>query len=171
MWGIVAYCRTFGWLGNPVSVMLQATVGSVLIGYLQSVALESIQWCIPIMFAIIADLTTGVNAAQFRGEYISFSTALRRSGNKVLAYTSWILVAVSCGIQFSKNWCCPSMMAIVLFIEGCSIIENILEPKGIQLSWKGILAVIGKKFGADNLDEIITTNDKKKQQNPTDTDA
>lgn len=152
-------------LFHPVAVILQATLGSVLIGFLQDVALESLKWCIPIMFAIVADLTTGVNAAHFRKETISFSTALRRSGNKVLAYTSWILVAVSCGMQFSVNWCCPSMMAIVLFIEGASIIGNILEPKGIQLSWKGILAVIGKKVGADNLDEIIVKDEKKSKRN------
>jgi hypothetical protein len=56
---------------------------------------------------------------------------------------------------------------LVCFIEGCSIVSNILSPKGYNVDLIAALALLGKKvFGADRQDvkevirkdeEIITT--------------
>ncbi len=147
---------------HPVLLSAQALAGSMLIIYLRDAALQAFLWFLPCAFAIAADLATGIHAAKFRNEKVSWSTALRRTINKVVAYLSWVLFAVTAGLQFGHSWCCPAMMAAVLLIEGMSIISNWLEPKGIRLSWKGVLAVIGHKASLDGLENVIErTGDEK----------
>ena len=148
-------------VSRPLLVFVQALTGSVCVMYLNTAITDSFKWFIPCFFATIADLATGVRAAKFRKENVSASTALRRTGNKMIVYASWVVFAVTCGIQFPVNWCTPAMMAIVLFIESISIIGNILEPHGLKFSWKGILNVIGRKHDLDGLGDIIENEEKK----------
>lgn len=155
-------------VSRPLLVMLQALTGSVCVMYLNIAVVDSIKWFIPCFFATIADLATGVRAARFRKERVSVSTALRRTGNKMIVYASWVVFAVTCGIQFPVNWCTPIMMGIVLFIESVSIISNILEPHGLVISWKGVLATIGKKHNLENLEDVIENTDGKSRDTERD---
>lgn len=148
-------------VSRPLLVMLQAVAGSVCVAYLQNAAVDSLLWFIPCLFATIADLSTGIRAARYRKERVSMSTALRRTGNKIVVYSSWVMFAVTCGMQFKTDWCTPMMMGVVLFIEMISIISNLLEPHGLTISWKGVLSVIGRRHNVDNLEDVIEKKDDK----------
>lgn len=53
---------------------------------------------------------------------------------------------------------------LVCFIEGCSIINNILKPKGLSIDLNKLFnAIVGKKFGVDMKDVI--KEDKNESQN------
>ena len=52
---------------------------------------------------------------------------------------------------------------LVCFIEGCSIINNILKPKGISLDINKLFGlIVGKKFGLDQdlAKEVIIKKDE-----------
>lgn len=61
------------------------------------------------------------------------------------------------------KWACLS----VCFVEFCSIVSNILKPKGYALNAKGLLAVLAGRFlnaRKEDVDEIFEkTEDKKKE--------
>jgi hypothetical protein len=55
------------------------------------------------------------------------------------------------GGETIDKWAC----LLVCFIEGCSIINNILKPKGLSLDLNKVFNVImNKKFGV-NVDGVI----------------
>lgn len=64
-------------------------------------------------------------------------------------------VAAHGGSTIDK-WAC----LLVCFIEGCSIINNILKPKGMSLDIKKLIEIlIGKKLDV-KLDGVIKEDDK-----------
>lgn len=140
---------------HPLMVILQAAGGSIFISYLQEATLQALLWFVPCLCFIIADLATGITAAKHRKEKVSFSTAARRTITKCVCYLSWILGAVTCGIQFHSKMTCFFMMALVVVIEATSVISNWLEPKGVVLSWKGVFGLLGDKFGLKNLGDCV----------------
>lgn len=127
--------------------------------YLQELAYQALLWFLPCCFVVLADLVAGMQAAKFRGERVTFSTACRRTVNKALCYIAWILFCCCLDKQYGANWPAWLGMGFVFFVEGCSFIGNILEPKGYVLSIKGILRVIGTRHNADGLEEIVEKKD------------
>lgn len=140
---------------KPTFVFLQATFGATCVAYLQEASIVAFCWFVPCLFVILADLITGIHASKARGEKVSYSTAWRRTINKTIAYMSWVLFAATSGIQFGIDILCPMMMAIVLLIEAMSALNNLLEPHGIQISWKGVMKVIGNKANIEGLEEVV----------------
>lgn len=142
-------------LNNPLFVFLNSLMGATAIAYLQNTATQTFLWFVPCFFIILADLVAGVRASKFRGEEVKISTALRRTGNKVLCYFSWVVCCVALNERYSTEKCAWVGMGIVFLVEAISFISNILEPHGIQLSVKGILKIVGKKTNHEGLEEII----------------
>lgn len=142
-------------LNNPLVVMAHAFLGAGLLVYLQDAAYQAILWFLPCMFVIIADLVSGIQAARFRSERVSFSTGCRRTVNKTLCYIAWILFCVCLNKQYESSWPTWLGMGFVFFVEGCSFIGNVMEPKGYSLSVKGLLALIGRRHNAVGLEDVI----------------
>lgn len=140
---------------KPALVLIQAAFGATCVAYLQEASIVAFKWFVPCFFVIMADLATGVHASKARGEKVSGSTMWRRTINKIVAYLSWILFAVTCGIQYGKEFLCPLMMSIVLMIEAMSAVNNVLEPHGLKLSYKGVLKVVGSKASLDGLEDVV----------------
>lgn len=145
-------------LNNPLVVVLHAILGAGLMLYLQDAAYQAILWFIPCIFVILADLIAGVQAARFRKERVSFSTGCRRTINKALCYIAWILMCVCLNKQYESSWPAWVGVGFVFFVEGCSFVGNILEPKGYSLSIRGLLAMIGKRHNAEGLEDIVEKN-------------
>lgn len=140
---------------KPTLIFIQGTFGATCIAYLQEASIVAFRWFLPCFFVILADLATGVHAAKARGEQVSHSTAWRRTINKMVAYVSWVLFAATSGIQFNVGFLCPLMMSVVLLIEAMSAINNLLEPHGMKLSWKGVMKVIGNKANLEGLEDVV----------------
>lgn len=112
---------------------------------------------------IIVDLRFGVSAAKKRGETVRFSRAIRRTINKIVDYTCWILLAGVIGHAFGEPFRIPLLPLIMLLVVfGCEInscFSNYFEAKGKRVS------VDIFKFFAKKMDIIII--EKEDKQNKT----
>lgn len=112
---------------------------------------------------IIVDLRFGVSAARKRGETVRFSRAIRRTINKIVDYTCWILLAGVIGQAFGEPFHIPLLPLIMLLVVfGCEInscFSNYFEAKGKRVS------VDIFKFFAKKMDIIII--EKEDKQNKT----
>lgn len=140
---------------NPLVVVLSSLFGVGAIGYLDATLADVIKWLIPVVMIILADLVTGVSAAKARGEVVRFSKGARRTINKLMSYSCWLICCVALNQCYGTHWIAWVGMGIVFLIEGISFLSNLLEPHGIRLSIRGLLRVIGGKLHVDHLDEVI----------------
>lgn len=145
----------FAILNHPIVVLISAVSSGAMLTYLGTVAAQALYWFLPCIAIIIADLVSGVSAAKYRGERITFSAALRRTVNKSLCYAAWVIFCVCCNQMYETNWCAMGGMGIVFFIEGVSFISNVLEPRGMQISLKALLSLVGNKLNTEGLENII----------------
>ena len=95
-------------------------------------------------------------------EEVRFSSACRRTIGKLLTYFMFVVmvavidVAAHGGGTIDKYAC-----LLVCLIEGCSIINNILKPKGLSVDLNKLFCkVTEKKFGI-NMENVIKEEDKK----------
>lgn len=132
--------------------------------YLRETAVQSLLWFIPCLAIIIADLSSGCRAAEFRGEVVRFSKASRRTINKCICYASWTVFSVALNERYDTQWCAWICMGVVFLIEGVSVVSNILEPHGLKVSIKGILKVAGEKHNINGLENVIEKSDESKQE-------
>lgn len=96
---------------------------------------EPLKWVLTAAFVlIIVDLRFGVAAATKRGESVRFSRAIRRTINKIVDYSCWILLAGVVGEAFGEPFNIPLLpLIILLVIFGCEInscYSNYFESRG-----------------------------------------
>lgn len=120
-----------------------------------------IPWLIVTACVILCDLVVGLRKSIMMGEEVRFSSACRRTLGKCVSYFMFVImvavidVAAHGGSTIDK-WAC----LLVCFIEGCSIINNILKPKGMSLDIKKLIEIlIGKKLDV-KLDGVIKEDNK-----------
>lgn len=99
---------------------------------------------------IIADLRFGIMASKKRGEKIRTSRAIRRSVNKLIDYTCWVLLACALEHTFAVPFHIPLMptlvMLIVYGVEIDSIFSNYFEYRDINIK-VSIVGFVKKKIG------------------------
>lgn len=123
-----------------------------------------IPWLIVTACVILCDLVVGLRKSIMMGEEVRFSSACRRTLGKCVSYFMFvIMVAVidvaAHGGELIDKWAC----LLVCFIEGCSIINNILKPKGMSLDIKRLIEIlVGKKLDI-KIDGVIKENKDESQ--------
>ena len=152
-------------LTNPLILLLNTTIAGTLILYRNELLNESVKWIVPVIFVIIVDLIWGIRAAKYRKERITFTSALRRSVTKVVAYSCWIILSVGMSISYGIDAIAAVMMSIVLVNEIISCINNYLQPSGKKLNIKSVLAVIGEKLNLKTLKDVSVEDIKKEDKN------
>lgn len=133
------------------SVVTTATEGGyslVLATFLQESIGHIIPWLIVSFFVITCDLVVGIRKSLLMGEEVRFSSACRRTIGKMVSYFTFVImvavidVAAHGGGTIDK-WACLA----VCLIEFSSIMSNILAPKGYDINFVKLIAIIfGKKF-------------------------
>ena len=120
-----------------------------------------IPWMVVTFFVILCDLVVGIRKSLLIGEEVRFSSACRRSIGKTVSYFTFVImvavidVAAHGGGTIDKYAC-----LLVCFIEGCSIINNILKPKGLAVDLNKLFGkVTEKKFGI-NMEDVIKEDKK-----------
>lgn len=112
---------------------------------------------------IIADLRFGIMASKKRGEKIRTSRAIRRSVNKLIDYTCWVLLACALEHTFAEPFHIPLLptlvMLIVYGVEIDSIFSNYFEYRDINIK-VSIVEFIKKKIG-DLFEIKEAQNDKR----------
>jgi uncharacterized membrane protein YhiD involved in acid resistance len=88
---------------------------------------------------------------------------MRRTINKIFAYSCWIFVAAGLSVSFGLPWLAPSIMAIVMVIEFISCLNNYLEPKKKRVTLKSLFRFLGKKTGNPGIEDIIEDIDEPKR--------
>lgn len=101
-------------------------------------------------------------------ENVRFSTAIRRTMGKMVTYFAFVCMVVMINIASGNKWNIDVYSCLlVCFIEFCSIISNILIPKGYNFNMIKALGLFGKKVldvDKEDISEIIT-KDKEENNN------
>ena len=134
-------------LVDESALIIQGSVSSVAIAFLQEAVLRMIPYAIPGIMLVILDLIFGIRAANFRGERVRFSTALRRTMTKTFSYICFIILASTLALAFSQNWLEWLVLGLVYTNEFASIVGNYLETKGLVFSFKAFYRWLFKKAG------------------------
>lgn len=125
-----------------------------------------IPWLIVSFSVIICDLAFGVRKSLLMNEEVRFSGAIRRTMGKMVTYFAFVCMVVMINIASGDKWNIDIYSCLfVCFIEFCSIMSNILKPKGYDFNVLKALGIFCKKvFNVDKKDvsEIIT---KDKEEN------
>ena len=148
-------------IANPKLLLIKTIIGATLIHYMEDLLMLALQYIMPTILAIVADLVWGLQAAKCRGDRRTPTKAIRRTVNKFIGYSCWILFSASIGITYHYPKLPAIMMSIVFILEGSSCLNNILEKRGKQISLEGILSLIGKKTKHEGLENVIEDIEKK----------
>lgn len=126
-----------------------------------------IPWLIVSFSVIICDLAFGVRKSLLMNEEVRFSGAIRRTMGKMVTYFAFVCMVVMINIASGSKWNIDIYSCLfVCFIEFCSIISNILKPKGYDFNILKALGIFCKKvFNVDKEDvsEIITKDKEEKK--------
>lgn len=118
---------------------------------------------------IIADLRFGIMASKKRGDVIRTSRAVRRSINKFIDYTCWVLLAMALEYTFGIPFHIPLLPTIVMLVvygvEINSIFANYFEYRDIKLK-VDIFDFFKKKIDIINLENNANKTENK-QANKT----
>lgn len=125
-----------------------------------------IPWLIVTGSVIVCDLIFGVRKSLLMDEEVRFSSAVRRTMGKMVTYFSFVVMVAMIDVAAGgdrqiEKWACLT----VCFIEGISIIGNLLRPKGYNVNViKAVGLFFSKKFGMDGMEEVIEQTDKQKKE-------
>lgn len=132
--------------------------------FIQESLSHMIPWLIVTCAVIVCDLAFGIRKSMLMGEDIRFSRAMRRTMGKMVTYFSFVcmvcMASVAAGANYGiDKWTC----LLVCFIEFCSILSNILKPKGYSLNIRLLASVLlGKALQTDSkeLENVIEKEEK-----------
>lgn len=144
-------------------VSITQTVSEGMMLAASSFLLDSIEhiipWLIVTAVVIVTDLITGIRQSLLMGERVRFSRAVRRTMGKMVTYFAFVVMVVLINDASQLGWRIDVYSCLlVCFIEFCSIISNMLKPKGIEFSVVKALAVgLAKLFKVDkkDIEEIV----------------
>lgn len=126
-----------------------------------------IPWLIVSFSVIVCDLAFGVRKSLLMNEEVRFSGAIRRTMGKMVTYFAFVCMVVMINIASGDKWNIDIYSCLLIcFIEFCSIISNILKPKGYDFDILKALGLFGKKvFNVDKEDisDIITKDKEDKK--------
>lgn len=148
-------------------IMNTATEGGysvVLAGFLQESIGHIIPWLIVAFAVILCDLVVGIRKSLLMGEEVRFSSACRRTIGKAVSYFTFVVAVSVVDVAAQEHgtidkWAC----LLVCFIEFWSIAGNILKPKGIEINFTKLIAIVfGKKFDVEkkDIEEIFEKNNQ-----------
>ena len=148
-----------------ISATIQGSFASVATAFVMESLQHMIPWLIVSFVVIVTDLAFGVRKSLLMGEQVRFSRAIRATMGKIVTYFAFVCAVCMISVASGENWDIDVYSCLfVCFIEGCSIIGNILKPKGLSIDILGAARVFFKKVAnVDNEDVkcIIKDEDEK----------
>lgn len=162
--------RFIGLVHND-GVQEAVNVGFLMVawGFILDSLQKIIVWLIVMFSVIICDLIAGCRRSLMMNEEVRFSSALRRTMGKTVTYFSFVVMVVMISQAVGDN-CHIDKWAIlfVCFLEGSSIISNILRPKGYDINMVQILSILTKRIfniESDETKKMITKIKKEDNEN------
>lgn len=120
----------------------------ILAGFLQESIGHIIPWIIVAFAVILCDLVVGIRKSLMMGEEVRFSSACRRTLGKCVSYFAFVIMVAAIDVAAHgggtiDKWACLA----VCLIEFSSIMSNLLKPKGYDVNFAKLIALVfGKKF-------------------------
>lgn len=108
---------------------------------------DMIPWLFVSFFVVLCDCAFGIRKSFLMNEAVRFSSAIRRTMGKMVTYFAFVCMVVMINIASGKDWQIDVYACLlVCFIEFCSIISNILKPKGINLDLIAVISLMCYKL-------------------------
>lgn len=153
-----------------ISSAIQGSFASIATAFVSESLSHMIPWLIVSFFVIMADLTFGVRKSLLMGEKVRLSRAIRATMGKIVTYFAFVCAVCMITVAAKVDWKIDVYSCLlVCFIEGCSIIGNILKPKGISINMVGAARVFFKKVADVDNDDVRCIlredNNQKKEGN------
>jgi phage-related holin len=128
---------------------------------------EILIWLLVMFSVVVCDLIAGSRRCLLMGEKWGFSTAWRRTFGKMVTYFSFVLMVVFIERAVDGNYGIDKWSILfICFLEGCSILSNIMKPKGYNVNITAFISLFAKKiFNIDKEDSkelIIKDKEEKK---------
>lgn len=148
-----------------VTQTINGTFGATMSMFFAESIAHMLPWLAVSFAVIVCDLVVGIRKSLLMDEEVRFSSAIRRTMGKMLTYFSFCVmvamidVAAHGGGTIDKYAC-----LLVCFVEGTSIVSNILKPKGFDINLIKMIALgVSKvaKVDKKDIEEIIEKEDEK----------
>jgi len=148
-----------------VTQTINGTFGATMSVFFAESIVHMLPWLAVSFAVIVCDLVVGIRKSLLMDEEVRFSSAIRRTMGKMLTYFSFCVmvamidVAAHGGGTIDKYAC-----LLVCFVEGTSIVSNILKPKGFDINVIKMIALGISKFAKvdkKDIEEIIEKEDEK----------
>lgn len=150
-----------------ISATIQGSFASVATAFVMESLQHMIPWLIVSFFVIVTDLAFGVRKSLLMGEEVRLSRAVRATLGKMVTYFAFVVMVCMISVASGKEWNIDVYACLlVCFIELCSILGNILKPKGIKIDMLGATRVFVKKAAGVDDDDVkcILKEDKDKDK-------
>lgn len=142
-----------------ITIATDSTAGSFAIiagSFIRETLSHMIPWLIASLAVIVCDLISGIRKSILMNERVHFSSAIRRTMGKMVTYFAFVCMAVtvdiaSGGVYHIDIYSC----LLVCFIEFCSVLSNILKPKGYNIDLPKLLALLFGKLAKTSKEEIV----------------
>lgn len=152
--------------GNALTQSVPGGFAAIASAFIIETLEHMIPWLIASFAVIICDLAFGIRKSLLMGEDVRFSRAIRATMGKMVTYFAFVcmvcMINIASGGEYGiDRWSC----LLVCFIEGCSIVANILKPKGINVNIISAVGVFCKKvFSVDkgDVEEIFKKEKEEK---------
>lgn len=133
--------------------------------------IESLQnmipWLIVSCAVILCDLAFGVRKSMLMGEKVRFSRAIRATMGKMVTYFAFVCMVCMISVASHNEYPIDVYSCLlVCFIEGCSIVGNILKPKGYNFNLAAAIGVFAKKVFSvekEDMKDVITKKEEEKK--------
>lgn len=140
---------------ESASNFINALFGTFFSGFLLESLSHMLPWLVVSFAVIVCDLCFGVRKALLMNEEVRVSRAVRRTMGKMLTYFWFVCMActieVASGSVFGiDKWACLS----VCFFEFCSIVSNILKPKGYKFNLRKLFTLVVSKAVDESKEEL-----------------
>lgn len=143
------------------SETFSATVTTAFLG---AVLGEATPWLIATVAVVFCDLVFGIRRSWLAGERIRFSKACRDTMGKLITYTAFVLMVCSIDTATGKGWRLEMWSCLfVCFVEGCSIVSNLLKPKGVTIDLGNLLTAVFSRFTKTDAKGIFKDADKDRE--------
>ena len=150
-----------------VEVAIPGSFSTVATAFLQDSIVHMIPWLMVTCAVIMCDLICGIRCSMLLGDDIRFSSAVRRTMGKMVTYFAFcVMVCMISVATGGANKIDIYACLMVCFVEFCSILNNLLKPKGYNLDLQQALMLIGSrllKTGKEDLKDVVHKTDDKEE--------
>lgn len=147
---------------------VEGGVASIAVAFLRESLEHMVPWFIVTCAVIVCDLVFGIRCSLLTGERVRFSSAVRRTMGKMVTYFAFVaMVCTICVAAGGDTKIDVYSCLLVCFIEGCSILSNLLRPKGYDFNVLKAFGLFGKKLldvEKEEMEGIITKGNKEETQ-------